>query len=184
MSKDAELIRSIEAGDIGVVSQHLREGASPSARGGPDDVPALQLAARRGATGIAALLLEFGADPNAADTAGVTALMVAAESGRADLVDVLLEAGANVNARSGEQGLTALIHAVNAGAVECVRRCLAAGADVNARSANGWSVMDYARWRKKAQWPRKNARTAWVFGRVSREPDLVIDLLRAAGAGD
>lgn len=71
-------------------------------------------------------LLAQGADPNAADAAGVTALMWATED--AEKVRALLAAGANVGSRSGD-GQTALTIALEqASAPEVVKLLLAHGA--------------------------------------------------------
>jgi hypothetical protein len=62
---------------------------------------ALTWAAWKGHTGIAALLLEKGADPSLRDTAGRTALMLAAREGHQDIAALLLSKGADPNLRDG-----------------------------------------------------------------------------------
>lgn len=63
-------------------------------KGAPIITPALLLAAWRGDERIVRLLLDAGADPNAASTGGYTALHAAAVNGCSDCTSVLREAGA------------------------------------------------------------------------------------------
>jgi uncharacterized protein len=63
------------------------------ARGRSDDTP-LVYAALSGRRDVAALLLNHGANPNAASLAGVTPLIGAAHSGSVDTVRLLLQHGA------------------------------------------------------------------------------------------
>ncbi len=75
---------------------------------GRDGYLPLHQAARAGHRPILLLLLDRGADPNAAAPgSGVTALMLAANRGFSDSVRSLLAAGADVNARAAD-GWTAL----------------------------------------------------------------------------
>lgn len=83
-----------------------------------------------------ALLLEYGADPNALDKGADSdsILMLCSMLGRSEAVRLLIEHGAEVNHR-GEEGCTALMECCTAGHVECLNLLLAAGAHVNVRSA-------------------------------------------------
>src|SRR5690606_582727 len=61
----------------------------------------LMLAARAGSVDAVRVLLDRGADPNAAETErGTTALMQAADQGHANVMSVLIEHGADVAAKS------------------------------------------------------------------------------------
>ena len=60
---------------------------------------ALVLSAKNGDKGIAALLLQHGADPNIHDSKGYSPLHWVAEEGRADIVELLLKNGVRVNER-------------------------------------------------------------------------------------
>ncbi len=77
---------------------------APVAQGG---YTPLMLTAISGSTEIATMLIENGANVNAANPGGVTALMIAAAGNRSGMVGFLLKSGADVNARS-EDGRTAL----------------------------------------------------------------------------
>ena len=95
----------------------------------PPDDPALAL-----------LLIEHGADINAADQGGHTPLMLAVRAGRAQTADMLLAQGADIYARDGED-LTPLMLAAQARRVECVQLLLEHGADVDARTAQGGTTL-------------------------------------------
>src|SRR5258708_3695459 len=78
--------------------------------------PALVIAAQHGRGPIAELLLDYGADVDAAcrggsealaQEVGTTALIIAAWTGRSDIVAMLLRRGASVDARAAS-GVTAL----------------------------------------------------------------------------
>lgn len=104
---------------------------------------ALHRAAYVGHTGLAALLLQHGADPNAPTKSGQTALHVAVLVDRPAVVEQLLEHGADPNAVT-DRGMTPLHWAVIRGRGELIRRLLAAGAAPDARDAEGRSPRDWA----------------------------------------
>lgn len=54
------------------------------------------MSAHQGQTEMVALLVEFGADVNLANSEGVTALMMAALEGHCDIVRLLVQAGADI----------------------------------------------------------------------------------------
>jgi ankyrin repeat protein len=88
------------------------------------------------------LLLDAGADSNAANTFGATPLMWCA--GNAAKVQLLLSKGANPNARSKLGRTPLLIAATYDGATEAARMLIEKGADVNARDKGGSSVLAQA----------------------------------------
>jgi ankyrin repeat protein len=110
------------------------------------------LAARSGNLETVKLLVEAGANVNAAERfRGQTALMLAAVENHASIVQELIEAGAQVNTRTLEYtfqdlvggaggiihdrpqgGLTALMFAARQGSSDAADRLVAAGADLNA----------------------------------------------------
>ncbi|MFI5718218.1 ankyrin repeat domain-containing protein [Nocardia sp. NPDC051750] len=81
------------------------------------------------------VLLEGGADPNLADTAGRTPFVVALEAGSFEIMALLADAGADVNV-SCSRG-TALHLAAEEGSLWFARKFLRAGARVDAPSSNG-----------------------------------------------
>ena len=72
---------------------------------------------------VARMLLDRGADANAARSTGVTPLMIAAARGNRTLVQMLLDAGANVQAQD-RSGTTALSAAVDGGHEDIVELLL------------------------------------------------------------
>lgn len=91
---------------------------------------------------VAALLLEGGADPNAAASSG-TVLMYAASTGHAPVVALLLDRGAALEARNAE-GVTALYAAAVAGSADVTELLLARGAKVDAATKSGYTPLSYA----------------------------------------
>jgi len=89
------------------------------------------------------ILLEAGADPNAADREGETALMKAAGHGVKETVKVLIEHHADVN-RKDAKGRTALMHAAAGHRSDAIPLLLENGADPNARDYEGKSSLDLA----------------------------------------
>jgi ankyrin repeat protein len=107
---------------------------------------ALHLAARLGDARIARMLLEAGADVNAAAVDGATATIVASMMGAASVLVALLRAPAmDVNARQHVVGLTALMHAVAQSDERCVALLVGADqVDVNALPPNGDGALHLA----------------------------------------
>ena len=104
------------------------------------------LAAFFGHTAIAQLLLEHGADINAASRNGqrVMPLHSSVAGQHLALTKLLLEHGADVNATQ-EGGFTSLQGAAQNGQHEMVELLLKYGADKNARSDGGQTALDIAR---------------------------------------
>ena len=87
----ADLINAAKAGDVQRMRVVLHGGATVDAR-------ALMEASSHGHAEAVLMLLERGADVNAASSGGWTALMGASCRGHAEVATLLLERGANVNA--------------------------------------------------------------------------------------
>ena len=122
------------------VATLLQTPLNPNGRGADSDTPPVYIAAERGNLTVVRLLLEAGADVNAAKADGATALMVAAFNGHSEVVRLLLEAGADKNAAR-EDGVTALMAAPVAGHLEVVRLLLEAQADKNAAREDGSTAL-------------------------------------------
>ncbi|CAK9064067.1 unnamed protein product [Durusdinium trenchii] len=102
---------------------------------------ALTAAAEHGHLEVVCLLLEAGADKNAAgEFFGGTALRAAATRGHLEVVRLLLRAGADKNAATTD-GETALMRAAHNGHLEVVRLLLEAGAGKNAANTNGETAL-------------------------------------------
>ena len=93
-------------------------------------------------TGAVQLLLQAGADPNTADVRRSTAPLCAAHgnSKHTGAVRLLLQAGADVNAAN-VNGQTPLMAAARNGHIEALRLLLEAGADVGAANAKGQTAL-------------------------------------------
>jgi ankyrin repeat protein len=90
------------------------------------------------------LLLESGADFEAADSNGIRPLWIAAHQGNDEAVDTLLTVSAAIDATALD-GTTALWAAAQQGHAEVVRRLLDAKADAGLRSVAGIGPLDAAR---------------------------------------
>lgn len=97
--------------DTMIASFLLRHGAKPDYPRSPKGRTALIIAsAYYGGVPLCRVLLTYGANINAATTAGVTTLMMAAQNEKADLVGYLLKMGANANLKDAQSN-TALSYA-------------------------------------------------------------------------
>jgi ankyrin repeat protein len=151
------LLFAAREGDVESGKILLAAGASANDRA-PNGASVLVVAAHSGHGPFATLLLEKGADPNAAD-AGYTALHAAVLRGDVALVNALLARGANPNTPLAKgtpsryyskdwalnstslAGTTPLWQAARYGDVTIMRALAAAGADPKYRSADGSTIL-------------------------------------------
>lgn len=139
------LMNAVNLGNLDAVDCFLQAGMDPNVP--IDDATLLGLAAEKGYTQIARLLLDRGAQvdapiaPKSAPLA--TALQAAAQAGHGDIVVLLLQHSANPNAKF-SQGMTALHLAAMAGDSTGVDALIGAGADVNLESDDGWTPLHLA----------------------------------------
>ncbi|CAK9050984.1 unnamed protein product [Durusdinium trenchii] len=107
------------------------------------DQAAIHVAAQGGHLEVVRLLLEAGANKDAASQVGFTALHLATYSGQLEVVRELLFVGAQKDAVALD-GSTALHWACENGRVEVVRELLAAGADKHAATHRGLTPLKLA----------------------------------------
>ncbi|MDX1917018.1 MAG: ankyrin repeat domain-containing protein [Rickettsiaceae bacterium] len=86
------------------------------------------------------LLLQSGAEVNAADNEGNTAFMYAVSRNNTKMIELLLQSGAEVNA-SNHNGRTALIEAASHGHTEITALLLGRGAEVNDADNEGKTAL-------------------------------------------
>ncbi|RIK65899.1 MAG: hypothetical protein DCC65_11495 [Planctomycetota bacterium] len=140
-----DIFEAALAGCVARVAELLAAEESLARACSSDGFSALHLAAFFGHDGVAELLLEHGADPDAIsrNAMGLCPLHTAANFGSRGVARLLLENGAEVNAR--QQGGFAPIHAAaNNGDLEMLRLLIAHGADVDARTNDGKTPADMA----------------------------------------
>jgi ankyrin repeat protein len=121
------LFAAIRAGNRPAVAAMLDDAALVGVTDPRGSTPLLHAALLADAA-MVRLLIEHGADVNAANHDGITALMWAA--GDADKVRLLLDNGAKVNARSGLGRTPLLVAATYAGNAQVVRLLIKNGANV------------------------------------------------------
>jgi len=112
-------------------------------QGSPREMIGLHLAAYFGIETIVQLLLEKGADVNAADQGGWTPLYRASGMGHIDVVKLLLEKGAHIEAAD-RGGQTPLYRASGIGHIDVVKLLLEKGAHIEAANRGGQTPLHWA----------------------------------------
>lgn len=149
---------------------------------------------RAGELDQAQLLLERGADANAAEANGTTALHWAVNRGDHELVAALIKAGADVNAQNA-YGASAMSEAALLGDVKLLALLLEAGADVESPNADGMTalmVLSRSNNVEAAKLLLKhgadvNAREQWkgqtavMWAAAQAQPEMLAVLLEAGG---
>ncbi|WP_019236504.1 ankyrin repeat domain-containing protein [Wolbachia pipientis] len=95
------------------------------------------------------LLVEKGANVNAADVKGHTALHLAVTEKHLEIVRELIKSGGNVNAEEYGSKCTPLHLACMVGKVEIVKELVEAGAEIEQEDKLGMTAMDYAKTSKE-----------------------------------
>ena len=140
-SAEKALVRHCEENRLEEVEMLLQRPQDPSRKWAKDDnehdfFAPIHRAASNGHLEVVQLLLEAGAEKNAAAGDGSTALHFAAQDDHAEVVQLLLGAGADENAVDAGGG-TALHYAAQYGYVEVARLLLETGIDKDAGEAEG-----------------------------------------------
>jgi len=133
-----------DRGDVKTAQILLAHGATVDARTGMWYTPLHRAASYRRALGMVQLLLDSGADANAAEHEwGGTPLHSGVRSGSPEIVALLLQRGAKTNTRS-MSGFTPLHLAATEGRADIATMLLAAGAPVGARDKQGRTALQWA----------------------------------------
>ncbi|GIV16927.1 MAG: hypothetical protein KatS3mg022_2362 [Armatimonadota bacterium] len=132
--------------DFSTAELVLRLGASPNYRLPTGETP-LTLARH---PLMIKTLLAAGADVNARDGIGRSALFLAVERGDMSVVKVLVEHGADVN-QATDSGVTPLMIASRDGRLDIVQLLVDHGADPTLRDRRGFTAIDFARGRDRAE---------------------------------
>ncbi|MCA7010841.1 ankyrin repeat domain-containing protein [Wolbachia endosymbiont of Tribolium confusum] len=103
----------------------------------------LHFAAENSRVDVVKLLIEKGADVNAADQDGRTPLHFTVENGHRDIVKLLIKKGADVNAAD-QDGKTPLHFAAENDHKDVVRLLIKVGAGINAENRDGWTPLHFA----------------------------------------
>lgn len=156
--RDGQNVLLVSAGDdsdnVAMMSFLLEHGIPADVKSLSGETP-LMRAASQGHVKVMTLLLQKGADVNAADNDKLTALMQMVSSGAGNdnavaTVKFLLAHGARVNAE--HDGENAPLHAAcQGGNLQMVKLLLAAGAKVNAKNADGQTPLQLAKEGKYAE---------------------------------
>jgi len=140
---EGDIFRAVTGGDVEAVRSMIKQNPLLVNSRRPDKHPLLVIAAQGDHWDLVELLVNKGADVNAASTGG-TALHYAASKGKGEVVAFLLENGADPNAEDMIRR-TPLYHAVWQGHEDIVSLLLARGATVNVRDKHGTTPLHNAR---------------------------------------
>ncbi|WP_221285277.1 ankyrin repeat domain-containing protein [Haloferula luteola] len=138
----ARLLSTVEEGENELLKLLLQAGTFPDQRNEEGLTP-LHLAILKGDVNAAWLLIDGGADRNAAGPGEVTPLSLAVASGETAIADRLLNAGARPEGRTPD-GELVLPWAIRHGRWVAVRRLLQGGADPHQKGADGSPLLHLA----------------------------------------
>lgn len=146
---------AVDRGDIVVVRRALRAHGDQAANElDSTGTSLLHIAATRGFTDIAKLLIEAGANVNAHGNAGWTPLHYALAARHLDTVALLMKHGASMEELTLDGNMPIHIAARDAGAIG-VAEAIIFGANVNARNRDGNTPLAVAAWYGRAEAARQ-----------------------------
>jgi ankyrin repeat protein len=135
------LVRAVSDGNAEKVKELLAAHVDPNSRTGPRHVPVLLIASGYSQNvEILKLLIESGADVDAADDQGNTGLMEGARENIGQVVTILLEHHANVN-RINQDQKSALMQAAEGGHTKIAEQLFAGGAGLTGRDSAGRTAL-------------------------------------------
>jgi uncharacterized protein len=137
------VFNAAEQDDVESLRKELAAGISPDIKN-RSERPVIVAAARKGSLGVVRLLVEKGADVNAADLTGQAALHAAAAGGHAKVLELLLDSGADLNLPDA-LGHSALFFAAEANSAPAAKVLIDHGADPAAKDSRGYTPLSYAK---------------------------------------
>jgi ankyrin repeat protein len=135
------LSQAVASEEIEVVRELIAKGETTNGRDANyDDITPLFIAVENGNYDIAKLLLDHGANVNAADKRNRTPLMFLDDDATVELVDLLLRAGADIHAKD-DNGNSVLLATLRSIDVTVLNALIAAGADINVTDESGDTLL-------------------------------------------
>eukprot|EP01100_Stratorugosa_tubuloviscum_P003352 TRINITY_DN180_c1_g1_i1.p1 TRINITY_DN180_c1_g1~~TRINITY_DN180_c1_g1_i1.p1 ORF type:complete len:264 (+),score=142.74 TRINITY_DN180_c1_g1_i1:152-943(+) len=138
---NVEFLEAVRANDLKRIKECLEHGADVNVIDhSVNEVTALMIAAEQGLNIIVKVLIEKGANINAASKIGLRPVHFAAASGRATVLNTLFNKGADINAIT-QSGKTILHKAAFSGDEELLLWALRKGVDPTVRDCVGSTVL-------------------------------------------
>jgi len=141
LDENTLLLDAVKDGDEDGVRDLLNEGIANVCEKNEDGQTALHLAVLYSRDPIVSLLIEKGADIEAADKDGCKPLYIAAKSGDLFLAEALLSFNAQVESFNVKTQTTAFYQAIENGHEKIAKSLLEHGADINTKFLNGRTVL-------------------------------------------
>ena len=130
--------RCIEENDIPKLTELLRQHDQCDVDG---ISRGLQLAAEKGHSACARLLLAAGANPNMYSSTGFTPIIIAARYGHPDIVSMMIDTGSHINKATLSVRATALHWAASNGHFGCVKRLIDRSCNLEAQTIHGRTAL-------------------------------------------
>lgn len=138
-TRDVQLIRAAETGDLEAVKRLVAAGASVHAQD-ENGKTALVAAAYRNDLPIVDVLIEAGADVNKQDDTKQSAYLIATSEGYLELLQRTFKAGADVHSKDSYNG-TGLIRAADRGHVEIIQELIKTDIEIDHVNNLGWTAL-------------------------------------------